>query len=176
VREVSDPAFTNEPVDVAGLPQLTDEDFVAVHPNFLRVSLLGKAVFAAIVLVVGIGATALVPTNRWIPPLVMVVLLALTALSAALTVLEVKHTAYQVRQHDLSYRTGVLARSVATVPFVRVQHARVAQGPVERAFGLATLAVNSAGPDLNIAGLGIDDAERLRSLVVERAGELVEES
>lgn len=176
MRQVIDPAFVNEPIDVTGLPQLTDEDFVPVHPNFLRVSLLGDAVFAAVVVVAGVLAAALVPSRPWIPLVVMVVLLVLTALSASLAVLKVRHTAYQVRQHDLSYRTGVLARSVATVPFVRVQHARVTQGPVERAFGLATLAVNSAGPDLDIAGLGADDAERLRALVVERAGELVEES
>lgn len=175
MRCVSDPGFANEPVDVAGLPQLADDDFVPVHPNFLRVSLLGNALFATIVLVAGVVLTLVVPSRRWIPFVIMAVLLVLAALSAVVTVLEVKHTAYQVRQHDLSYRTGVLTRSVETVPFVRVQHARVTQGPVERAFGLATLAVNSAGPDLDIAGLGADDAERLRALVVERAGELVEE-
>ena len=49
------------------------------------------------------------------------------------------------------------------------------QGPIERLFGLATLGINSAGPDLAIAGLGIDDATRLRALVVERAGDLIEE-
>lgn len=168
--------LTNEPVDVSGLPQLADEHFVPVHPNYLRVSLIGDAVFAVIVVVIGIATAIFVPSRQWIPLLVMVVLLVLTALSAGFAKLRVKHTAYQVRQHDLSYRTGVLSRTVETVPFVRVQHARVTQGPIERAFGLATLAVNSAGPDLDIPGLGADDADRLRALVVERAGELVEES
>lgn len=176
MRSVNDAAFSNEPVDLSGLPQLEDEHFIPVHPNFLRVSLIGDAVFAAIVVVIGIVTAIFVPSRQWIPLLVMAVLLVLTALSAAFTMLRVKHTAYQVRQHDLSYRTGVLTRSVQTVPFVRVQHARVTQGPIERAFGLATLAVNSAGPDLDIPGLGSHDAESLRALVVERAGELVEES
>ncbi len=173
---MNDPTFTNEPVDVSGLPQLADEHFVPVHPNFLRVSLIGSVVFALIVIVVGVVTAVLVPSYTWIPLVVMAVLLALTALGAAMTVLEVRNIAYQVRQHDLSYRTGVLTRTVETVPFVRVQHARVTHGPIQRAFGLATLAVNSAGPDLDIAGLGAEDAERLRALVVERAGELVEES
>jgi membrane protein YdbS with pleckstrin-like domain len=64
---------------------------------------------------------------------------------------------------------------VETVPFVRVQHARISQGPIERSFGLATLEVNSAGPDLHIHGLPADDAERLKIVVVERAGDLAEE-
>lgn len=87
-----------------------------------------------------------------------------------------KNLGYQVREHDLSYRHGILVKTVETVPFVRVQHARVTQGPIQRAFGIANLAVSSAGPDLNIAGLGFEEAERLRAVVVERAGALTEES
>ena len=43
-------------------------------------------------------------------------------------------------------------------------------------FGIATLEVNSAGPDLQIEGLATDTAERLKALVVERAGDLVEDT
>lgn len=168
--------FSNDPVDVSGLPALSESDFVPIDRNYLRVSLLGSGIFAAIVIIASVVVAMLVPSNSWIPLLVMAVLLVLTAVGAALKSLEVKNIAYQVREHDLSYRSGVLFKSVETVPFVRVQHARVTQGPVERGFGLASLAVNSAGPDLTIAGLGSADAERLRALVVERAGELVEES
>ena len=176
MREVSDPAFSNEPIDVAGLPQLSDDDFSPMHPSFVRIFLLGHTAFAVFVFVVGTLAMALVRSNRWTPALITTVMLILTALSARLAVLRVGHAGYQVREHDLSHRTGVLTKSVQTIPFVRVQHARVTQGPIERAFGLATLAVSSAGPDLGITGLGVDAAERLRALVVARAGELVEES
>ena len=173
---MSSQEFSNEPVDLAGIPRLDDDAFVPVDPNYLRVSLLGSAIFAAIALVAGVVVAVLVPSNSWIPLVVAAGVIVLTGLSAVLKSIEVKNIAYQVREHDLSYRSGVLIKNVETVPFVRVQHARVTRGPVERAFGLASLAVNSAGPDLNIAGLAADDAERLRALVVERAGELVEES
>jgi len=69
-----------------------------------------------------------------------------------------------------------LTKRVSTVPFVRVQHARIRQGPVQRRFGLATLEINSAGPDLRIQGLAGDTADRLKALVVERAGDLAEDS
>lgn len=172
---MSDVDFSNEPVDVAGIPQLRDEHFVGVHPNFLRVSLIGSAIFATVAVVVSIVVSIVIPSYKWIPFVVMAGLLVITALSAFLKVLEVRNIAYQVREHDLSYRSGVLIKTVQTVPFVRVQHAQMAQGPVQRKFGLATLTINSAGPDLAIGGLGFDDATRLRALVVERAGELTEE-
>lgn len=165
----------NEPIDVSKIPRLDEDFFLAMHPNFLRVSLIGSAIFAAVALVVGISVAFLVPSRPWIPLLVMTVVLLLTALTAGLKVLEVRNIAYQVRDHDLSYRSGVLVKTVETVPFVRVQHARISQGPIQRSFGLATLEVNSAGPDLHIHGLPAEDADRLKVLVVERAGELAEE-
>lgn len=167
--------FSNEPIDVAGIPILDQAAFVPMHPNFLRVALIGRAVFAVVVLIIGVVVSILVPANSWIPLAVMGVLILLTAIGAALKVLEVNNIAYQVREHDLSYRSGVLVKTVETVPFVRVQHARISQGPIQRAFDLSTVEVNSAGPDLHIHGLGSADAERLKLLVVERAGDLDDE-
>ncbi|MGI9604833.1 MAG: PH domain-containing protein [Acidimicrobiales bacterium] len=166
--------FSNPVVDVRGLPRLAETDFVGLHPNLLRVSLIGRAIFAVIViLVAGIAASQIDPS--WIPIAVGAGVLALVCLSAALRSLELRHIAYQVREHDISFRHGVISRRVETLPFIRVQHARVNRGPIERSFGLATLQVNSAGPDLTIPGLSADDAARMKDLIVERAGALVEE-
>ena len=65
--------------------------------------------------------------------------------------------------------------SVETLPFARVQHVNLSRGPVERALGLATLDVRSAGPDISIPGLTEDDAARIKLLVIERAGALDED-
>lgn len=176
MEPIAGEAFSNRPVDLSSIPQLRDEDFVSVAPNFLRVSLIGRAIFAVIVLLVA-GAVVVFggdDVNRLIVGGVAGAFLALTAVSVALKVVEVRNIAYQVREHDLSYRNGVLIRRVQTVPFVRVQHARLVQGPIQRLFKIATLRVNSAGPDIAIAGLSSDDASRLRALVVERAGDLIE--
>lgn len=170
------PDFSNEPIDVSSIPVLDETSFVPMHPNFLRVSLIGRGIFASIVFIVGIVVAVLVPSGWWIPLLVTAVVVLLAGVSSALKKLEVRNIAYQVREHDLSYRSGILVKTVETVPFVRVQHAKISQGPIQRRFGLATLEVNSAGPDLYIHGLGADDAEKLKVLVVERAGELTEES
>ena len=167
--------FVNEPQLTSDLPRLSDEAFEPVDPNYLRVSLLSMGLFAGLIVVGGGVATLLVSSRRWLPLVIMVGLLALTALTAVLRIIEVRNIGYQIRTHDLSYRRGVLVKRVSTVPFVRVQHARIQQGPVQRRFGLATLEVNSAGPDLSIDGLSSDVAERMKALVVERAGDLTED-
>jgi membrane protein YdbS with pleckstrin-like domain len=165
--------FSNPPIDLTGVPRLDEADFVPLDPAYLRVSLLGHSIFAGIVLVAGIVASVFV---GWIPLAVMGVVLLLVGLSVVHSVVNVRHIAWQVRAHDLSYRSGVLVRTVQTLPFVRIQHARLSRGPIEQRFGLAKLHINSAGPDLSIAGLSVADAERLQTIVIERAGELSEES
>ena len=170
-------AFLNEPVDLGDLvdpgeiPTLADVDFVPLHPNHLLVSLIGSGIAAAVVLVGGIAGAVLAPM-RWIPIAIAGVLLALILLTAVLSVIEVRHIAYRARQHDISFRKGVLTREVETLPYVRVQHVRIARGPIQRWFGLATLSINSAGPDLHIPGLGVEDARRLEAYLTERAGDL----
>ncbi len=167
--------FSNEPIAVGDLPRLDQASFTPLDPRYLKVSLLGSGVAALTVLTVT-GVAAAMVERPVIPLIIGGVLLFLIALSAALKVVEVRHVAYQVREHDISYRSGVLSQTVQTLPFVRVQHARMNRGAIERQFGLATLAVNSAGPDLLIPGLAVSDAEAIKALVIERAGSLTEEA
>lgn len=156
------------------MPELDDGVFVPLDPNYLRVSLVAMGIFATIVVAV-CGAIAIRVEMAWIPLLVLAIVLALVAVAATLRRIEIRNIGYQVRTHDISFRRGVVKRTVSTLPFVRVQHARLDRGPVERRFGLATLHVNSAGPDLVIPGLPVADAERIKALVTDRAGALTEE-
>jgi uncharacterized membrane protein YdbT with pleckstrin-like domain len=88
--------------------------------------------------------------------------------------LEVRRLAYQVRAHDLSMRSGVITHRTESLPFARVQHVRIQRGAIERTLGLATLHVSSAGPNITIPGLSDADAERIKLLVTERAGDVAE--
>ena len=108
----------------------------------------------------------------WGPAVVTGLALLLVVASAVRARLEIRHLGWQVRDHDLSVRRGVFVRTVDTLPFARVQHARIERGPLQRAFGLATVHVNSAGPDLRIPGLAVADADALKALVIARAGAL----
>ena len=52
----------------------------------------------------------------------------------------------------------------------------VNRGPIERAQQLATLAVNSAGPDLAIPGLSPDEAEQLKQFIIEHSDAATDDS
>ncbi len=169
-----DDAFANEPIPVDELPQLRQEWFVPVDPRYLRASLAAMAIGALVVAAVG----GVIATQSDRPRVALAVtggVLALIALRAVINTLEVRRLAYQVRTHDLSMRSGVITHRTASLPFARVQHVRIHRGAIERALGLATLQVSSAGPNITIPGLADADAQRIKQLVTERAGMIVEE-
>ena len=72
---------------------------------------------------------------------------------------------YRMEEDELAVRHGLLIRALTLVPFGRVQHIDLAQGPLERAFGLATLVLNTAGTRgaaVKLPGLAQVDAEQMR--------------
>ena len=71
---------------------------------------------------------------------------------------------YREREDDLMVRRGVLFARLSVVPYGRMQFIDVTAGPVERAFGLATVRMHTAAAasDARIPGLNRADAARLR--------------
>jgi membrane protein YdbS with pleckstrin-like domain len=71
---------------------------------------------------------------------------------------------YAEREDELLVSHGVMFRQLVVVPYGRMQFVDVAAGPLERAFGLATVELHTATPatDAKIPGLHPDEAARLR--------------
>jgi membrane protein YdbS with pleckstrin-like domain len=75
---------------------------------------------------------------------------------------------YAIRQHDITYKKGWLFFSKTTVPFNRIQHGEIVQGPIAQLFELSELRLFTAGgsvSDLPIGGLPYEEAQRLREAV-----------
>jgi uncharacterized protein len=71
---------------------------------------------------------------------------------------------YVEREDDLYITHGVLVRVLVAVPYGRMQLVEVQSGPLERAFGLATVSLKTASPETGatIPGLPPAEAARLR--------------
>lgn len=71
---------------------------------------------------------------------------------------------YAEREDELMVSHGILFRELIVVPYGRMQFVDVAAGPLERAFGIATVELHTATPatDAKIPGLHPDEAARLR--------------
>ena len=77
---------------------------------------------------------------------------------------------YAERNDDLVVTRGVLWRRIDLVPYGRMQMVDVSSGPVERAFGLASVRLHTASPTTraHIPGLAPQEAARLRDRLTRR--------
>lgn len=162
--------FTNSPIDSEALPQVEHLPFAPLSPRHKNALYAERGLACAILFALGVGVALSVPLDRWVLVLCgsLWVVFAFALIGIVPSVF--RHKGWLVRDHDISSRYGVFTRRLATVPFVRVQNVAVRQSFFDRIFEIATLDVFTAGSDLHISGLTPEDAERLRLLVLEKAG------
>ena len=76
--------------------------------------------------------------------------------------------AYREEADELHVRHGLLVRVETAVPFARVQHIDLAQGLIERRYGLARLILHTAGTrgaSIRLPGLAREEAEAMRDRI-----------
>lgn len=86
--------------------------------------------------------------------------------------LEHARTSFVISAAGCEIRRGVLWRRIITVPLSRIQHSDVTQGPLQRAYGLATLSLYTAGTEhakVDLHGLAFETAMAIRQYLFERS-------
>ena len=77
--------------------------------------------------------------------------------------------AYAFRNHDLIFRSGIIATNTMVIPYNRVQHVALHEGWIARFFGLAKIEIFTAGgvsSDLEIPGIAKEEAENIKQLLM----------
>lgn len=151
----------------AAQPLDEDGELTRLHPNYahaLRVQTVMSSIpvlIAALVLEVVSRDQALLPMGAIAGPVLLIAL----ALIIRIPMRRYSARGYQMSADRLRVVRGVLMRSDTVVPFSRVQHIDVHQGPVERFFGIATLTLHTAGnhnASVALPGLGEPLAREMR--------------
>lgn len=139
------------------------DNLIPLDPAYKSLLRLQLAFAAMILLVAATIAEIAIPGRTgavWLPALLVI----------AYALIRVPLRRYNARgyslvQERLRVVRGVFFRADTIVPFGRVQHIDVGQGPLERAFGLATLTVHTAGThnaSVSLPGLRHQDATDIR--------------
>jgi len=116
----------------------------AMRMGVLRAVAVPPLLLPGAVLLLGLAATLLLPVRRY------------------------RGWFYREGEDEIEIRRGRLIRVRTIVPFGRVQHIDVAQGPIQRPFGLATLILHTAGTQgasMSLPGLPHAEAEALRDRI-----------
>ncbi|MEE4201132.1 PH domain-containing protein [Erythrobacter sp.] len=162
--EVSQPDAPLDAVDDNGA-------LTRLDPNYKLLMRIGALFVAFFVLLAGLIADAAIQAGGAPIPFGLVSVPAfIAALIIAIRVPVARFNArgYQMGADRLRVVRGVLTRSDTVVPFGRVQHIDVDQGPIERALSIATLTLHTAGShnaSVKLPGLAHADAVAMRETI-----------
>ncbi|GIE75802.1 hypothetical protein Aph02nite_17520 [Actinoplanes philippinensis] len=137
-------------------------DWRPVSSRLITVHLIGIAIWTVVLLGGLLAGYLIVGGAPWLYG--MGAVLALTVWRAVVAARAVRAWGYAERDNDLLVRHGLLVRHLSIVPYARMQYVDVTAGPLERAFGLATVQLHTAAAASNarVPGLPPDEASRLR--------------
>ena len=122
---------------------------------------VGASLLPAFVLLLSMGTRVVVP-----------LLLAVLVIGVPLAVLSWRRFTYHVAGGRLELRSGVLSRSVRTIPLERVRGVDVSQPFLHRLLGLARVEVDAAAggsgksAELSLPAVSLAEAERLRATLL----------
>ena len=138
-------------------------DLTQLDPRYKTMMRLVAGITAAFLLLGASIAEMAIPGWTgivWVPALLIILYLVVW-----LPMRRYAARGYSLAEERLRVVRGVLFRSDTVVPFGRVQHIDVDQGPLERAFHLATLTVHTAGShnaSVSLPGLAHEVAVAMR--------------
>jgi uncharacterized protein len=141
-----------------------------LHPSQLNVLRIRTALTAAAAALIALLADIGLLRGTMLPQFAVPALVAALGLVAILVFpgRRYRRWGYREGEDELHIRRGTLVHVRTIVPFGRVQHIDVAQGPIQRPFGLATLVLHTAGThgaSVQLPGLALGDAEAMRDRI-----------
>lgn len=164
-----------ENIAVISFPDISNNDFNAIEKKYLNVIYINILSFFFI----SILAVFLVDFTKIIDISPFLIWIYIAVISIFLIVFLIKQIGFQkrkylVRDKDISYKKGLVFMKTTTVPFNRIQHIEIDQGPFSRFYDLAVLSVFTAGnssDDLKIRGIKKLDAEKIKEFISNRIDE-----
>ncbi len=162
--------FTNSILLTGNLPEIDSKTFNPLDRKYLKIIFIRISIFFLIASVV--LATTLLLADEIPTKLVAIlggsIIILITAFLIILSNLEFPRKGYLVREHDISFKKGLITFKLTTVPYNRIQHVEVNQGLLPKIFQLASIKIYTAGgsySDLSIPGLQSNEAHRLKAFL-----------
>ncbi len=167
--------FSNIQVFDQKLPRLAILEYSPLEKNLLKGNIIWIVIFLSIAAIV-ISVLKYVIELEWMMSYghyLYFGILALFLISIVLIYFQFHKKSYALRQKDIIYNSGLFWKSSIVIPFNRVQHCEVSQGPIDRMLNLSELKIFTAGgssSDLSIQGLLPDTANRIKDFIIVKTG------
>ena len=154
---------------VSSFPNILEVEFKYINRKYLKVILINitfvyLSLLAAVFFIEYENILGLEEVAFWL----ILFITILFIYTIFIKIIGFKRRKFLVREKDISYKKGVFYKKITTVPFNRIQHVEIDQGPISRFFNLASLSVFTAGDssdDLKVNGLLKDEAQQIKEYI-----------
>jgi uncharacterized protein len=163
--------FSNPQVDLSSLPRLEKINYSKLQEDSLYVGYINIGITCLISLVIAAMVGFFSDTVRQYTLLIYLIIILIFMFMAYAEFRSFRNSGYALRQEDLFYKTGWLWTSMLAIPYKRIQHLEVTQGPISRLFDLANISVYTAGgssSDMEIEGVKQDEAESIKAFILQK--------
>jgi len=165
--------FENIQIDINSLPRQDDVQFTHLQGSYLLVSMISLGIFWTLAFLLAYLGPEIFDISFLdeFAQFIYFGLLIAALLSFLLAYLGFKKKGYALREKDIMYKSGLIWKAITTIPFSRIQHCEVKEGPIERLFGLSSLHIYTAGgssSDIDIPGLYPQQAQDIKSFVLKK--------
>lgn len=167
--------FENPQIVTTDLPSVEDVNFQRLPPQALKLRIIGWCITQGIMLLILLGVFLFgeIFKKQWPWIFIFSAWFLQAVYFFWMARKRFYREGYAVREKDIIHTKGFWLRTQLTVPYNRVQHVEIEQGPLARAFGLGGISVYTAGDsggDLSISGIEYKEAERIKQFIAQKVG------
>ena len=140
-----------------------------LSPKFRSMRILTSLTIPPVIFTIAAVIVGVASGMWWISGLIWAIAAVIVIIRLGFVTRSWRSWGYVEREDDLYITHGVMFRNLVAVPYGRMQLVEVESGPLERAFGLASVTLKTASPetDARIPGLTPAEATRLRDRLTE---------
>ena len=162
--------FSNEQINIDLLPNYQAVDFETISKKKQTKSFY-QITIGLLVLLVGWGVLFYFLPTHWSLYAALVILFIFFGFGYVNAILLQKKYGYALREKDIVYRRGYIVTKTTVIPFNRIQHVSISRGVFDKALGISTLKIFTAGgqgSDVSIPGLLPNLAVNLKEAVAKK--------
>ena len=164
-------SFQNLEIPLSDLPNFKSVDLNSIEKRYKKLIWINEIFIFLLLFTLPVIGYFFDQIPFWIPSSII----ALISVALILRAIEIEKgfplKKFGTRQHDMIYQSGFFYFTETVVPYNRIQHVEIKQGPLSRLFSLYSLRLYTAGAssgDLVIDGLNKSTAEKLKAKVLDK--------
>lgn len=164
-------SFENLEISISDLPNFKTVELQPIQKRYKKLIWLNELSVFIVLFALPVSGFFFEKIPIWIP----IGVLSILTVAFILRAIEIEKgfpiKKFGIRQFDMIYQSGYFYFSETVVPYNRIQHVEIKQGPLSRLFSLHSLKLYTAGAssgDLVIDGLDKETAQKLKAKVLDK--------